>query len=218
MSKVYCLHCYHCGSAPDDPCNESKSLVHCPKKMDSCSLEAMWFGDLDSEMTLVRSCLPSTECPDVSAQNGNSYCVRTQKGLTCSMCCSEDGCNNGGNGGILRPPPKPPVPQTLVNRLLSTCTDIGTDCETTVTWADFPDQRLQVRKECMKESDSLDHSRLTPYSTSKSQCNVKSDDTFCVGCCAGDDCSHSTCNKFNIVTMSLSIIISVITMHWRIWE
>lgn len=214
---VYSLYCHHCGDSPDDPCNESKTIRHCPKSMDLCSLQATWSGDLYNEMSIIKSCMNSTLCPNGSAESGESSCLRTHKGLTCTMCCKGDGCNNGEYGEIPRPPPKPPIPQTLVNRLISPCEDIGTNCETTVTWSDY-DQRLQVKKQCQKENPSYVDEDLIPYSISE-ECNVDSDDIFCVDCCAGKHChSSTTCSKFNMVIVGVALTIGKIFMDWTLRE
>ena len=90
-------------------------------------------GSLYHEMNIVKSCSTSDECPPDN-QTAPS-CYQDESGWACTACCREDYCNDGANGSAPRPPPYPPMPDPLIQRLTRDCGTPMDYCTTTLSWS-----------------------------------------------------------------------------------
>ncbi|XP_077997688.1 uncharacterized protein LOC144450824 isoform X2 [Glandiceps talaboti] len=185
-SSVFGLKCHHCVENVennDGGCNNA-SLVECTEEQDKCLTLTTWPDDGPHEMTLAKSCTINTECRG-SENTYTPTCYPTEEGWACVYCCPGDGCNQGGSGSLPRPPPIPPVPEPLVQRMTGDCGKNSEACATTVSWSDA-DNAVSINKFCSKpvKEDYAD-------TGSSEHC----ENQFCVSCCISE---MNTCYGNNV--------------------
>ncbi|XP_002733566.1 uncharacterized protein LOC100369512 [Saccoglossus kowalevskii] len=175
--RVLALRCQHCiESNNDQGCNNTHSVV-CTTQQDVCMIMTTWI-DTPNSMQLSKSCSHTEECKG-SEQNKSPTCYQTQDGWACVFCCHGDDCNNGGVGVIPRPPPIPPVPEPLIDRLDGDCGDNSRACAVALTWSE-PESLVTINKFCSQPSNDV----ITEHF--ESSCDKEDSPDFCVSCCISE--------------------------------
>ncbi|XP_072047405.1 uncharacterized protein [Amphiura filiformis] len=183
----YSLRCHICDSFGSSSNCTDAPLEKCSRSEDACVISTTWTGKIFNEMKVTKSCGSSDVCHNIDSNQ--PICYQTENGWECQLCCQKDGCNSGGNGEAPRPPPYPPVPQPLVERLTATCVP-PSDCRSVgqrLLWDDKSSTVL-VNEICTSPGSSIQNYHQNYLK--REQCNIPSEPGFCVKCCT-DDCKNN---------------------------
>ncbi|XP_070571040.1 uncharacterized protein [Ptychodera flava] len=201
--QVTSLKCHHCVEVNDSGDCSNAALVECTDEQDMCRTVVSWPDNGSSEMTLVKSCSNSSECRE-SDETGTPTCYPSAQGWVCVYCCRDNICNQGGVGRVVRPPPIPPVPEPLVQRLAGDCGRNSRFCATSITWSDA-ENFVSINKFC-SQPETEDYA----VAETSTLCDEEENPDFCVSCCISEmNTCFSNINSANVVTLnSLAYILT----------
>ncbi|XP_071481070.1 uncharacterized protein [Diadema setosum] len=158
-------------------------------------------------MTMSRYCGFVSECPRESLDR-TPFCNQTEGKLTCTICCKENLCNNGGKGKLLRPPPCPPVPEPLVKRLAENVCEVEEEeqsCSTSLWWTE-ESTVVNVMAIC-EESNSTDVSYSLVGHTNSCTNDNQNETGICITCCADGLCSNAKNQSATVFPILLCLLV-----------